>query len=64
MQYLHDDEKKVTAIFNFRVEPELKAAVMQRAKDLNVNATDLLKLYIRRGLEQGQERAPKTGKKA
>lgn len=63
MEYLKEKNSgKKHAVLNMQVTPEMKEQLTVRAKALNVNITDLVRLYISRGLEQGNERQPKGEK--
>ena len=59
MKYLNDEKPKKAAL-NLNIPADLKAALTERAKELDVSMTKLIELYISRGLEQGNERKAAT----
>jgi Ribbon-helix-helix protein, copG family. len=55
MKYIDETEKKEKRL-NLAVDDELFNRLTERAKVLNVKRAELIRLYLERGLEQGQER--------
>lgn len=55
MKYINEPEKKEKRL-NLAVDDELFNQLTERAKVLNVKRAELIRLYLERGLEQGQEK--------
>lgn len=55
MKYINEPEKKEKRL-NLAVDEELFNRLTERAKVLNVKRAELIRLYLERGLEQGQEK--------
>ena len=55
MKYIEEPEKKEKRI-NLAINEELFYRLTERAKALNISRSELVRLYLERGLEQGKER--------
>ena len=55
MKFIDENDKKEKRI-NFAVDEELFTKLTERAQELGVKRAELIRLYLERGLEQGQER--------
>ena len=55
MKFIEENDKKEKRI-NFAIDAELFNKLTERAQAVGVSRAELIRLYLERGLEQGQER--------
>jgi predicted DNA binding CopG/RHH family protein len=55
MKFIEENDKKEKRI-NFAIDTELFNKLTERAQAVGVSRAELIRLYLERGLEQGQER--------